>query len=309
MNEQNNSVKKKFWDEKSLRCMGISTAAHVLFLIVIYIAMMPASGSEGDDMIDVSFESVATEDNDNNQDSSESSSEEYQPDLSENIENIENDLEDVVDDSYDESEYIKQQYDKLRNQDNKANQDKKNIGNNLVKRSKYGPLTPRMFYGVRIFARNVIFVLDISGSMNIYEAVLQLRNAYHSLKEGESFNIILYSDNAVRWQSEIQTATQENKELADQWLSARRRRGGTNMYDGLRQAFEIARGGKDTIFFLTDGHPTAGKVTNPQQLLKTVALWNSDKQVTIHTIGLGAHQDEGFLESLAGQNDGVYYKR
>ena len=307
MSEQNSSVKKKFWDEKSLRCMGISTVAHVFFLIVIYIAMMPASGSEGEDMIDVSFESVATENNDS--DSSESSSEEYQPDLSENIENIEDDLQEVVDDSYDESEYIKQEYEKLRNQDQKAAQDKQNIGNNLAKRSKYGPLTPRMFYGVRIFARSVIFVLDVSGSMDIREAILQLRNAYHSLKEGESFNIILYSDNAERWQSEVFAATQENKELADKWLLARRKRGGTNMYDGLLQAFEIARAGKDTIFFLTDGHPTAGKVTDQNQILKSVQLWNSDKKVTVHTIGLGSHQAEVFLESLAAQNDGIYYKR
>ncbi|WP_372371318.1 VWA domain-containing protein [Candidatus Uabimicrobium sp. HlEnr_7] len=305
MSEKDKPTKGKFWDQKSLRCMGISTVAHIFFLIAIYIAMMPASGSEGEDIIEVSFESAPSQSTENSEDTPEN----YQPDLSENIEDIENDLDNIVEDGYDESEYIKEQYDKIRDKNTKANKEKQNIGNNLVKRSKYGPLTPRMFYGVRIFAKNIIFVLDVSGSMDIREARLQLKNAYHSLKSGESFNIILYSDKANQWQNSGQAATEENKQQADGWLNDAKSGGATNMYDGLRIAFKIARAHRDTIFFITDGHPTKGEIVDPKRILQTVDHWNQEKNITIHTIGLGSHQAEDFLESLAAQNNGNYYKR
>lgn len=298
------TVKPRIWDEKSLRCMGISAGVHLILFIAIYIAMMPAGGTDGEDMIEVSLESVSQENEPSN------SSEEYQPDLSENIEDIENDLDNIVEDSGEEADFIREQYKETQNQEKQAAEDKKNLNKNLKRRSKYGPLTPRMFYGVRIFARNVIFVLDISGSMDIPQAILQLQNAYHSLKEGESFNIILYSDTAYKWNDNVQLANDDNKNRADKWLKMMRRGGGgTNMYEGLRLALETAREGKDTIYFLTDGIPNKGKIVDQNGLLQAVVNWNNNKSIVVNTIGIGSHQAQAFLESLAAQNSGIYHKR
>lgn len=298
--------KKTFLDEKSMKSLGVSAAAHLVLLVVVYILMMPAGGVEGDDIIEVSFESVAEE---SAEETSSDSSEEYQPDLLDNIDEIENQIDEPIEDGYSEKEYIENQYKKLQKKEQEARKAANSIGQNIKKRSKYGPLTPRMFYGVRIYARSVIFVLDISGSMNIQEAKLQLKNAYHSLKGGENFNIIVYSDAARSWKGEVVAATEENQEEADLWLYRVRSRGGTNMYDGLRMAFETAREEQDTIIFLSDGHPNKGPITEPKALLAKVVQWNLSKNIPVHTIGIGSHQVEAFMEALAAQNNGVYHKR
>lgn len=298
---------KEFFKEKAVKSMGISVVAHVIILIIIYIAMLPAAGSEGDDFIEISFES--SQNSDSTAENTENNNEEYQPDLLENIDDLENEVEKFTDDGYSEQEYIEQQYKKLQQQEQDAKESGSKIGNNIKKRTKYGPLTPRMFYGVRVYARNVIFVLDISGSMNISEAKLQLKNAYHSLKGGENFNIVLYSDNGRRWKNAVVLASDKNKSDADNWMNRMGRGGGTNMYDGLRLAFETARAEKDTIIFLTDGHPNQGLIRNPSGILQQVATWNKNKNITIHTIGIGSHQAEVFLETLAAENNGIYHKR
>ena len=61
----------------------------------------------------------------------------------------------------------------------------------------------------------------------------------------------------------------------------------------------------DTIFFLTDGFPTAGLVRVPEQILREVAGINRSMRVRIHAVGVGEH-DRGFMQALAEQNGGMY---
>ena len=59
------------------------------------------------------------------------------------------------------------------------------------------------------------------------------------------------------------------------WIKGTKEVGGTNLYDALELGFEVAQAGSnrpalDTIYFLTDGKPTAGKFQDPQRILKRV---------------------------------------
>jgi len=94
--------------------------------------------------------------------------------------------------------------------------------------------------------------------------------------------------------------------------------GGTNGHDALKSAFAIAgRGardkqyelGADTIFFLSDGQPTRGDITDPDQILAEVKRWNLLRRVKVHTVGVGRDHAKAFMESLAESSGGTYVRR
>jgi len=61
----------------------------------------------------------------------------------------------------------------------------------------------------------------------------------------------------------------------------------------------------DTIFFLSDGRPSHGHYTDPQDILRAVQEANALRRIVIHTIGIGEYQ-RGFMQALADQNGGVF---
>ena len=72
--------------------------------------------------------------------------------------------------------------------------------------------------------------------------------------------------------------------------------GGTNIHDALETAFraaDTAADGKtnlvayDTIFFMTDGTPTAGKLQKPAEILAAVREWNRTARIMIHSVAVG----------------------
>jgi hypothetical protein len=104
--------------------------------------------------------------------------------------------------------------------------------------------------------------------------------------------------------------------------------GATNIYDALETAFKMMGVGTaadrtkepvyDTVFFMTDGRPTSGKVTDPKLILGEVRRWNESRKVRIHVVGMGGKKkddetadktqrddvDPEFLKALAAQNGG-----
>lgn len=185
----------------------------------------------------------------------------------------------------------------------------KQVTANVESRSRYGKLQPRTFYGVFVHAKNMLFILDISGSMDIKEARLQLKNAYHSLSSEENFNIITFAEVVNCWQEKIMPATKENQQNADAWIQEILPGGYTNFYNGLKMGFDIACDVPHTeIYLVSDGKPTCG-IVDLSQILKHVNKWNSGKKIRIHAIGIGFHQDQQFLKKLAAENGGNYFER
>jgi uncharacterized protein YegL len=94
--------------------------------------------------------------------------------------------------------------------------------------------------------------------------------------------------------------------------------GGTNVHDALETAFQMAGSnvdGKnylssiDTIYFMTDGTPTAGKLVKPDEILAAVRGWNRLTRITIHCVGVGDECDVKFLEQLAKESGGTFVHR
>ena len=61
----------------------------------------------------------------------------------------------------------------------------------------------------------------------------------------------------------------------------------------------------DTIFFLSDGDPTVGKLVDKADIRRAVVRVNEVRKVTLHTIAIGDFQKD-FMNALAEENGGVY---
>lgn len=133
--------------------------------------------------------------------------------------------------------------------------------------------------------------------------------------EDNYFTIIIFDNEIRMWKKELVQATKANKKKAVVYVKALKADGGTNISDALETAFDLAGDGvKDstkalnveTIFLLTDGEPSAGKITAPDEIIDAVNEWNKLKRVKIHAIGLGENHDKQFMREIAEQNNGMY---
>ncbi|MHC5079119.1 MAG: hypothetical protein ACYTHN_08865 [Planctomycetota bacterium] len=223
------------------------------------------------------------------------------------------------------------------------------------------PLTTTSFYGIDTASKNIVFVLDISGSMSqeaksgppatdpgekgekppaspfhpknnrkIEIAKCELKRAIANLPEDAFFNIIFYHKLVLVYRDTVFLATRKNKDAAYAYIDRIRPRDSTNIFGALENAFQIQtpdravsgrgikdprgkdrkikrvnRGGVDTIFFLTDGKPTAGAVKRADDILVAVKLWNTTRKIQIHAVGVGDH-DADFMQELAASSGGKY---
>lgn len=195
------------------------------------------------------------------------------------------------------------------------------------------------FYGITTFSDRIVFVLDVSGSMldparaegttgagaadgrKIDLARKELNSALAMLDDKKTFDCIFFGHRVVRLLGQMTQATAPVVERARRFAGELEPTGGTNIHDALEAAFRAAGVPvgqavtgptnlvADTIFFMTDGTPTAGKLTDPARILETVAEWNRTAHLTIHTVAVGDECDAKFLEQLARENGGRFVKR
>jgi hypothetical protein len=189
------------------------------------------------------------------------------------------------------------------------------------------------YHGITTFSDKILFVLDVSKSMEeavdpsgrgaraeepkIDVARRELVSALGMLDAKKSFNMLLFGHDVVPYKPSMLGASPVETQRAKAFVAELAPSGGTNIHDALEAAFRMAGWAADgreypslvdTVFFLTDGHPTAGKVQDPDRILETVREWNRTARITIHTIGMGDH-DPVFLQRLAAESGGQYVKR
>lgn len=157
------------------------------------------------------------------------------------------------------------------------------------------------FFGIRIRSHRVIFILDVSGSMNeltrstyvgkmgeprIDVAKRELTRCIDALEQNSLFNLVVFSSGVDKWLPEgIADSKGVNREEAKAYVAKLGANGGTNLYGSLQAAFEDKD--VDTIFVLSDGEPSVGDVTDPGTIREHVREWNQDRHVEIHSIAVG----------------------
>ncbi len=200
------------------------------------------------------------------------------------------------------------------------------------------------FEGIMLTGRRVLFLVDMSGSMDLVDertpdankwlGVRQaLAKVMRSLPELEKFQVIVFSDNFSyllgsdgRW---LDFDPKASVERVVQALAATKPTGSTNMHDAFQAAFRFRASGLDTIYVFSDGLPNSGAgLTNEQAnslnetdrssiLAKHIRNllrrdWNREiagqARVRINTIGFFYESPDvgAFLWALARENDGSF---
>lgn len=162
------------------------------------------------------------------------------------------------------------------------------------------------FFGGEIFSRSLVFVIDVSGSMLMYDddpdytgrdvesdrqrlrrAKDQLASALKKLPRGARFNVIAFSDKVLPWKKQLVAAEPENVASAIRFVGEFVARGATHTDEALELAFQDL--GVDTIVLLSDGAPMKARERDHKvliaRILEKVRDLNACRRVRIDTFG------------------------
>lgn len=150
------------------------------------------------------------------------------------------------------------------------------------------------FFGTRARADSVVFVVDMSGSMEGHRfdrAVEELSHSLSLLQPSQKFFIFFYNGATFplfeQRVPKLLPATTGNRARATKWIHAFHPEGDTAPEDAIEKALKLR---PQVIYFLTDGEI-------PDTTRSTARRFNSDRKVVIHTI---AFEYEGGAEQLRG---------
>jgi hypothetical protein len=199
------------------------------------------------------------------------------------------------------------------------------------------------FEGIELTGKRVVFLVDMSGSMELLDLRTLAPNKWAGVNETlgklmrslpglEKFQVIIFSDKASfllggdgRW---LDFDPKTSVERTTKALAAIKPEGETNLHAALAAAFRLRADGLDTIYLLSDGIPNAGEglPPNAQNLKETDRAeilgkymrrvlrsdWNRPQpgrpRVRINTIGFFYESPDvgAFLWALARENDGSF---
>uniref|UniRef100_A0A8D0EN55 Inter-alpha-trypsin inhibitor heavy chain H3 n=1 Tax=Strix occidentalis caurina TaxID=311401 RepID=A0A8D0EN55_STROC len=164
--------------------------------------------------------------------------------------------------------------------------------------------------------KNVIFVIDISGSMSGRE-IEQTREALlkilDDIKEDDFFNFILFGSEVRTWKETLIKATPENLDEARKFVRGIDTAGMTNLHGGIMRGIDMLNAAHEgnlvpkrsasIIIMLTDGQPNVG-ISNTQDIQAHVKKAIEGKY-PLYNLGFGYGVDYNFLEKMALENKGL----
>jgi hypothetical protein len=188
-----------------------------------------------------------------------------------------------------------------------------------------GPKNATTFYGIPVTSKNVIFILDRSGSMlepseweapadvatggaagapeikkegnrKIDVARWQLKKTLAMMPDEAEFNIIFFNYEVVALSKEMLKISASTRKKAYDFIDHLEPLGETNTYDALERAFtyvtsgpmgdKLIKGGVDSFFLLTDGMPNGGQITRAPDIVVKIRELNRTRKVKINTVGI-----------------------
>jgi len=165
-------------------------------------------------------------------------------------------------------------------------------------------LMPPQIAAARAYRREVIFIIDTSGSMSgpsIEQARAALHLGVQRLAAGDTFNIIRFSNDAESLFPRPQLADTQARAFAARYIDSFVADGGTEM----RSALELALSMPPTsealrqIVFITDG-----SVSNEADLVKLIRTQIGSAR--LFTVGIGAAPNAWFMREAAAAGRGSY---
>ncbi len=158
-------------------------------------------------------------------------------------------------------------------------------------------------------ARDVVFVLDTSGSMS-GDKMKQARKAVQfclaQLGQHDRFAVLNFATTVNQFRQGLTTVSRESIKEARQWVEELQAQGGTAIDAALTQALQLRPQDEKrtfTIVFFTDGQPTVGE-NDPDRIAKRAAESNT-ASTRIFTFGVGDDVNAAMLDKLAEQTRSV----
>ena len=166
-------------------------------------------------------------------------------------------------------------------------------------------LAPRPDAGIRTLPKDVLLVLDRSGSMEgekFMQAQEALRYILKHLNEEDRFNIISFSTGLETYARNLRPASEANEALP--WVDRLSAMGSTDINRALLEAAAMVNRERPTyVIFLTDGLPTEGE-TESQKILDNFQESAPDN-LRMFAFGVGYDVDTFLLDSIAQAHHGT----
>ncbi len=160
------------------------------------------------------------------------------------------------------------------------------------------------FFGTRSRADTVVFVVDMSGSMNdgrrFDRAVDELIRSLNALQPNQKFFIFFF--NGVTYpmfdqrSAKLMPATPGTRTKAIKWIKTLQPDGDTAPEDALERALKLK---PQVVYFLTDGEI-------PETTRDTAKKFNHERKTVIHTIAFVTQEGAEMLRGIALDNRGKY---
>ncbi|KAK7328766.1 hypothetical protein VNO77_22885 [Canavalia gladiata] len=165
-------------------------------------------------------------------------------------------------------------------------------------------LSPGNLQSRKVFRKDIIFVIDISGSMRgklIDDTKNALSDALSKLDPDDSFSIIAFNGQIFQFSTSVELASKDAVERAIEWINMNFVAGGdTNILQPLNTAIEMlshARSSVPIIFLVTDG--TVEDEKQICDMIKNHVTSGESISPRLYTLGIGPFCNHYFMRMLA----------
>ncbi len=170
----------------------------------------------------------------------------------------------------------------------------------------YGLLTlvpPIPASGTQVLPRDMVFLIDTSGSMHgapLDQAVRIASTLVDSLSATDRLEMIAFGSRPNRWQRRAVSATNRSKQGAKRWLRALGASGATEMRDAIEEALRPLRDdAQRQVVLITDGF-----IGFEHEIVETL-LHRLPTHSRLHTVGVGSAPNRSLTGPAARAGRGI----
>lgn len=164
----------------------------------------------------------------------------------------------------------------------------------------------------KVSGNNLVFLIDVSGSMGSTDKLELLKKAFNYLTKqltgDDTVSIVTYASGE---KVVLEGCSGSKADTILKTVNSLRASGSTNGQAGIQKAYEIAKeyyieGGNNRIIMASDGDLNVG-ISEPEELKRFIA-GKRDEGIYLSVLGFGTgnYRDDN-MEALADNGNGVYY--